>query len=277
MAVRQARQTVAKVFAGGSKCSASGKRYEQVVNNACRLLARREAAAGATAVPLSTMEPSELGGCTGKHDLQINWHGVRDVNVEVKKQTPDWVQTSIVPAAMPQAGGLRRSPRLNNLQEINSLTWLSKARGPTSDIFDDLLYGKTVYNSVPSFLSDAGNRLFVDWEKERAAFPDVYIECDDDVIAKAYCAKGAHYIQLYGFGLYHTGRDVCGFGVPLFECKQRLRIRCKRHGRRCKQSGRYVPSSVTASFRPIYKTLKKSSMSLDNARSMAQAGILQLL
>lgn len=249
---------VQKMINGGSKCSASGKRYEQLVNNACHSLARL-----GSSTPLSTMDPSQLGGCTGRHDLQINWSGIKDVNVEVKKQTPDWVQTSIVPA--------RRSPRLNNI------TWLCKARGPVSDIFDDILYGKPVYDRVPCFLADAENRRFIDWDNERASFPDVYVDCSDGSIAQAYRAKGVHYIQLYGFGLYHTGEDVCGFGVPKFECKQRLRVRCKRHGRRCKQSGRYVPSSVTAAFRPVFKSLKKSTVTMDDIASMERTGLLHLL
>ena len=71
----------------------------------------------------------------------------------------------------------------------------------------------------------------------------------DDTIRKLYSAKGCYYIQLSGgYGVYHLGEDVCGFGVPVFEPLQQLRIRIKVHTR-CSARG-YCNLSVTASCQP---------------------------
>jgi hypothetical protein len=247
-----------KVFTGGSKCSASGKKYEKEVNAICRSVQ-----AHGSAHPLSTMDDKDLGGCTSRFDLQLNWGGgARNVNVEIKRNTPDWVQTSIVPSTTQ-----RRSPRISIIQ------WRVKAASPFSHIFDGILAGKHVFDDVPSFACEGKNRNSADWEKERALFPDKYIECHDNCIADAYRVKGVEYIQVFGYGLYHTGNDSCNLGVPMFLCKQKLRIRCKRHGKRCKDTGKYVPSSITASLRPVLKTLQPSGLSLDNCDSLMNSGV----
>ena len=59
--------------------------------------------------------------------------------------------------------------------------------------------------------------------------PDDYLPVPNDTVARAYQAKGVDYIQI-GKGLYHTGRDVLGLGVPLFECEgTMLRTRVTKH------------------------------------------------
>jgi hypothetical protein len=254
-----------KVFTAGARCSASGKKYEHLVNAVCVSLMPKGGS-----VALSTMEAEELGGCaSGRFDLQINWDGsLKNINVEIKRQTPDWVQASIVPAV-----GLRRSPRLAAGGGEQVIAWHVKKASSCSHIFDSILAGKTLWKALPKFHYDGKKRCAADWEGERGRFPDMYIECDNDSVARAYRAKGVHYIQVHKFGLYHTGEDVCGFGVPMFSCSQRMRVRCKRHGRRCCESDNYVPSSITASLRPVFKTLRPSPLSLDDKASMLKTGM----
>jgi hypothetical protein len=49
-------------------------------------------------------------------------------------------------------------------------------------------------------------------------------------VAENYRAKGAHYIHVRGKGIYHTGEDPMGWGVPMFVTPCKLRIRAKQHG-----------------------------------------------
>lgn len=106
---------------------------------------------------------------------------------------------------------------------------------------------------VPSFVK--GDRTQETWNKERAIFRDVYVDADNTTIADFYKKKGTHYIQIEGKGLYHTGEDPCGFGVPLFSCATRLRIRCKRH----KGS---VPGTVMAALNYNKNTLPNTPFCL---------------
>jgi hypothetical protein len=131
------------------------------------------------------------------------------------------------------------------------------------DIIDEILSDVRVYDVQPPFIDDA-SMTYDDWVRVKHLYPDVYIPCPNDSIAKTYRAKGVHYIQLEHYGLYHTGDDVCDFGVPMFACSQRLRVRCKRHGSRCKVTGNHIPTSVTAALRPTIKTLTKSPISIED-------------
>jgi hypothetical protein len=106
---------------------------------------------------------------------------------------------------------------------------------------------------IPSFVK--GDRTQETWNKERAIFRDVYVDADNTTIADFYKKKGTHYIQIEGKGLYHTGEDPCGFGVPLFSCATRLRIRCKRH----KGS---VPGTVMAALNYNKNTLPNTPFCL---------------
>ena len=109
--------------------------------------------------------------------------------------------------------------------------------------------------SIPSFLK--GDRTQETWDKEAASFRDVYINADNTTVADFYKKKGTHYIQIEGKGLYHTGEDPCNFGVPLFTCTTRLRIRCKRHHGS-------VPGTVMAALNYNKNTLPKSPFCLMN-------------
>jgi hypothetical protein len=108
---------------------------------------------------------------------------------------------------------------------------------------------------VPSFVK--GDRTQDTWNKEAASFRDVYVNADNTAVANFYKKKGTHYIQIEGKGLYHTGEDPCNFGVPLFSCSTRLRIRCKRH----KGS---IPGTVMAALNYNKNTLPKTPFCLIN-------------
>ena len=94
---------------------------------------------------------------------------------------------------------------------------------------------------VPSFL--LGDRSFMTWRAEMRHFRSEYIAIPEkDIISRYYQRKGSDYIQIQNLGLFHTGSDPCGFGVPLFTCAIRMRVRCKQHG------SISVPSSVLAAL-----------------------------
>ena len=91
-----------------------------------------------------------------------------------------------------------------------------------------------------------------------------YIDIPSNTIKKLYFAKGCKYIQISdGYGLYHLGKDICGFDVPLFETEQQLRIRTKIHETKNKKG--FCKLSVTIACQPKnIKELTPSKYSLDN-------------
>ena len=80
--------------------------------------------------------------------------------------------------------------------------------------------------------------------------------------ADAYRHKGCAYVQIKGWGMYHTGEDVCGFGVPLLEFPTKLRFRVKSHGRN-KHKTHYGLSNM-ATARATRKPCTRSPFSLDD-------------
>ena len=105
---------------------------------------------------------------------------------------------------------------------------------------------------------NANKRTAADWAAAEHIFkPDIYIDAPRLSIAEYYELKGANYIQVEGFGLYHTGNDVLGMGVPKFECDVKLRIRSTKHIK----DG--IPTDITAGLQFNRKTLAKSSFCLD--------------
>jgi hypothetical protein len=234
----------------GSACSRSGKAYEMQVAGVCARLR-----SPFMKTPLNTQSPKELGGCSAKQDIILNCKEMGDVNVEVKsKNVPDWIQCSIIPQ--------QRLP-------TKVLRWTSKQKSyqppKVVKMFERTINQNNIFGgNVPSFLVDDKPPTHAEWMRESCNFKDAYYPIPSTSIARAYKLRGVHYIQVKGHGLFHTGTDVCRFGVPLFSCSQRLRIRCKRHGKKCSITGKNVPSSVMASFRPILSTLGKSGTSLDN-------------
>lgn len=109
---------------------------------------------------------------------------------------------------------------------------------------------------VPSFLT--GDKTKDTWLKEKTNFGSKYIPIEDrSIIATYYRSKGSSYIQVEHKGLYHTGEDPLGLGVPLFEADTKWRVRCKQH------TGSSVPGSVMASFVFSRESLKKSNRNLE--------------
>jgi hypothetical protein len=115
---------------------------------------------------------------------------------------------------------------------------------------------------IPPFLQKK-MMLYHEWEEVSSEFRDELYTAPRTSISKYYFDKGNSYIQIRGLGLYHTGEDVCNFGVPFFECLTQLRVRCKRHGLKCPVTKNDIPSSVMTSFW-IKTPPKASPYSLDD-------------
>jgi hypothetical protein len=87
---------------------------------------------------------------------------------------------------------------------------------------------------IPSFLrGDASQdslRRDRKEQKERGNPLEVRFLVDDPLLAaKYYAAKGVHYIQIEGRGLYHTGSDPYNLSVPILSMSMQIRFRCKTH------------------------------------------------
>jgi len=87
---------------------------------------------------------------------------------------------------------------------------------------------------VPSFLRGDSSQeaLYRDRREQKVLGNplDVKFKVDDPLAAaKYYAAKGVHYVQIEGRGLYHTGCDVLNLGVPLLTMSMQVRFRCKTH------------------------------------------------
>jgi hypothetical protein len=248
---------------GAKRATINGKRYEQQVNAVCREVVSPHL----PEVALSTSSAEQLGGCSSDRcDLVLNWKCVGDTVVEVKVRTaPDWMQATIVPGDATKRA-TRNTPLRWHVKDqvknaaIHDVFNRTMEHLPTPVLFD---------GQIPPFLNVPATSIS-NWDQIKSGFKDQYIPVCDDEIAKAYAVKGAQYIQVSGYGLYHLVHDTCGFGTIPFRCQQRLRIRCKRHGRKSRATHRDVPSSVTVSLRPILKTLKKSPVSLDRLQSLSQ-------
>lgn len=241
----------------GSACSRSGKAYELLVASVCARLKSPY-----LNMPLNTQSPNDLGGCSIKQDITLNCKHIGDVNVEVKsRNVPDWIQCSITP--------MEKKTRSRSSDQSQTVQWVAKKKTyqPPNVIsmFEKTINRIRIFEgNIPSFLLNNRSTTHTEWKQECNRFKDSYYPIDSNSIAEAYRARGVSYIQVKGHGLFHTGDDVCGFGVPLFACSQRLRVRCKRHGKKCSETGLNIPSSVMASFRPILSTLCKSPFSLDD-------------
>ncbi len=241
---------------GAKRATVNGKRYEQKINDVCASLRSPHL----NGTPLSTTDNDQLGGCNAcRVDMALNWKSMRDIFVEIKVHTaPDWMQAVIVPGdPKPSGWGVKDIKKNVAMHEVFDKT----VSAHKSLIFN----GDIPPFHVPETSSQYNSTI---WNAVKTNFRDQYIPVDDDEIAKAYARKGVDYIQVSGYGLYHLKEDKCGFGTEPFRCKQRLRIRCKRHGKKCKQTGQHIPTSVTISLRPIMKYLKKSPVSLERPRSL---------
>lgn len=201
----------------------SGVSYEnKILNILCRLLY-----AGS---PICNI--GKTGGSTTNPDLQLIINNNK-INIEIKNN-----------------GGFEGGGK--SMKIINN-----KLMCPKGTLHYDIL-GETIPWSgrIPSFMK--GDKTIHTWKIEKSSFRDEYHRISSDVISSYYKSKGVHYIQIEGKGLYHTGNDILSLGVPLFECRSRIRIRCKQH------RSTSMPSSVQAVFKFDRISLHKSNYDIEN-------------
>jgi hypothetical protein len=110
---------------------------------------------------------------------------------------------------------------------------------------------------VPSCMK--GDKSEAAWLAEKDRVKDIRHEVPSSVVAEYYRTKGTQYIQVEGNGLYHTGEDVKGWGVPKFEPSCEIRIRMKQHHGGC------VPQDCQASFNYKRRTLPPSPYDFMNS------------
>lgn len=233
-----------------SACSRAGSIYESIVWNICKQLRFRD-----TKKRFNTQAKDELAGSSSKNDIQCDFNGDKNIGIEIKKGgTPDWMQLSIG-------------------YDTKEGRWKGKGRNKIPDasklIIEELIANANLFNGKipPFFIKPITHPAWVKLKKETDDFNDCYIDCPSDTIRRLYLNKGCQYIQVSGKGLYHLGDDVCGFGVPIFECPQRLRVRTKVHSKR--NSKGFTSLSVTVACQPKkIKELDESPFSLDNEEKL---------
>lgn len=232
--------------AKGAKCSQKGKEYELqcfAVVKHCSIDQQ----------PFTLQTEESLGGCSNDIDLQCQYQGTL-VGIEIKKAAaPDWVQCKL----QYNEETKQWSPNISNRSKIPK---------QAAALFEERLRNVTLFDGlVPPFVEKkVTHEEWVQIKKESLSFRDVYIDCPSDTIRKLYGAKGCHYIQISGKGLYHLDKDPCGFQVPEFVCPQQFRIRTKIHTRKNKDG--YCDLSVMMACQPKKSELKQvenSPYSLD--------------
>jgi hypothetical protein len=235
----------------GAGCSASGKKYEIKVATVCKLVRSPH-----IAIPFNTQKPEELGGCGSDIDIKLNWLAENDIWVEAKRPTPDWMQMSLKKNSEGAwAGGEKTKIPLESKK-----------------IFEKVLGNLHLFgDKTPTFLErPVTHSEWTDILKHTPEFGNHYIECGSTTISDLYKAKKCQYIQISGKGLYHTGNDICGFGVPYFECPQQIRIRMKVH--HSDGGDGYMRLSVMAAAQPVdLKKLVASPLSLDSIEMLPKS------
>ena len=228
----------------GYLCLKNGKKYEETNYNIvkhCKLNDK----------PFNTQKSvEELGGATSQNDLQCNFQEEKDFGIEIKKyNTPDWMQCSI-----------KYNDETKNWESSNK----SKIPLESKKVFDELLKNIKLFDGkIPPFMEKKiTHKEWITIKNQTTQWDDTYITVPSDTISKLYDAKNTNYIQISkGYGLFHTGNDICNFGVPLFENEQQIRIRTKIHARNKKG---YCSISVMASCQPKnIKNIIPSNYSLD--------------
>lgn len=181
--------------------------------------------------PIRTIT-DRTGGSTPNPDIQL-YMGNIQIRIEIKNKNGF-------------EGGGKAMKIINN-----------QLKCPDGTLHNDVLDGRTPWSgNIPSFLK--GDKSLHTWYREKQNFRDEYYRILPNVISVYYKSKGVDYIQVEGKGLYHTGNDVLCLGVPLFECRARIRIRCKQHGKTP------MPSSVQAVFTFDQRSLEMSTYDIDN-------------
>jgi len=232
----------------GARCSVSGKNYEIKIAKTCKTVRSPY-----LEIPFNTQPLDTLGGCGADIDIKLNWRTEGDIGVEAKRPTPDWMQMK--------------------LEKNKEGVWVGVSAGKipaaSKTIFETIIGAANLFGGkTPTFLErPVTYSEWTDIKKSTPEFKDYYIPCGANTISQLYKAKGCQYIQVDGKGLYHTGEDTCDFGVPYFECPQRIRIRLKVHTRKNKKGNMCL--SVMAAAQPIkLKELVASKFSLDAAAKL---------
>jgi hypothetical protein len=229
----------------GSQCSVSGNNYEKEIYNICKKCDINNK-------PFNTQREEELGGNTIKNDIECNFIKEKDIGIEIKKsKTPDWMQCCI---------------KYNNKQKKWEATEKGKIPIKCRELFNKLINNIDLYDGeVPPFMEKLiTHEEWIKIKKETTKWDDKYITIPSDSISRLYQEKGCNYIQISdGYGLYHLGKDICNFDVPLFNIEQQIRIRTKIHTKQNKKG--FCSLSVTIACQPKnIKKLIKSNYSLDN-------------
>jgi len=228
----------------GAQCSVSGAIYEEKIATVCRQVKSPHMTA-----PFCTTMVGCSAGSGADIDVKLNWKEFCDIGIEAKRPTPDWMQMKLTKDANGNWIGVKNP----------------KIPAAAQRLFEQIIGQRILYNGkTPPFLERKISHA--DWLAFKAAdsdFKDEYITCDENMISNLYRLKGCQYIQISGKGLYHTGDDVCGFGVPYFSCAQRIRIRIKVHSR--SGAGGFASLSITAAAQPVnLNGLAASPYSLDS-------------
>ena len=228
----------------GSQCSVSGINYEKQIYNICKKC-------DINYKPFNTQKEEELAGCSTKNDIQCNFIKEKDIGIEIKKsKSPDWMQCCI---------------KYNKTK-----SWEATQNGKNTikcrELFNKLINNINLYDGeIPPFMEKSiTHKEWINIKKETNKWDDKYITIPPDTISKLYNEKGCNYIQISdGYGLYHLGKDICNFDVPLFSIEQQIRIRTKIHKTNNKNG--FCSLSVMVACKP--KNIKKlipSKYSLDD-------------
>jgi hypothetical protein len=129
----------------------------------------------------------------------------------------------------------------------------------TEDTIHHQLLGDQVVYEGRNLPYYEGKINTTDYDEVKHIFDkEISKEVSDDTMAAYYKKTGVHYIQIEGYGLYHTGHDILQLQVPFFTCEQRLRIRTSKH----KKNG--VPTDVVGDINYNKKTLSKSPFDIEH-------------
>jgi hypothetical protein len=234
----------------GSIAANSGKLYEEEIH---ALFQDTHFRINSTKIiPFNTQTVKELGCHDGasQHDITCNVTSPnsRDLGLEIKKANAnDWVHV-----------------HLSYDKESGKIVCPNDT--PVRAIFNTLLTGVTIFGGkVPDFLSTGTKWSKEEFFAKKKGFVQAKIPIPDDTISKVYESKGCQYIQISGQGLFSTGIDIYGLGVPQFKCKQYLTVYIKNHGAR--GNSNKLTLSVSAAFCPLdMMTLRtvNSPFSFDN-------------
>ena len=217
-------------------CSIEGNKYENIVCNVVKQCITPE--------NTILLHSEVLGGSSSRYDIICKWNE-EIIPMEIKKKNaPDWTQCSLK-----YIDGLwKSSPK-------------SKIPKNAREIFDALIPQDLYGNVLPPFVER--KITHEEWLLIKTPFKDVYVDVPSDTIRNLYKSKGCYYIQISEYGLYHLGEDICDFGVPIFDCEQRIRIRTKIHRKKNKQG--YCDLSIMAACQPKkINDIEISNYSLDD-------------